>query len=106
MEHRKLPFERVKAGVVAKRTFGSHLPEFDVPLEYDLGIRRDFEINRLTRHQFHRIVPQEAREKKLVHIRRYRQYSGKAGGRIRADRDGNLEPSSLILRARAPKMLG
>src|ERR1700723_4417966 len=51
VKYRVLAFQRVEAGVVTERTFGSHLSEFDMTLEYDLGVCRNFKIDCLACHQ-------------------------------------------------------
>src|SRR6202044_2464162 len=89
-----------------ERSFGSHLPEFDMTLKDDFGVRGNFKIDCLARDQLDWIVPQEARKKKFVHIGRHRQNSAKARRRVRTDRDGNLEPSALLSGTRAPEMFG
>ena len=54
MENRKLVFQRIKARVVAERTFRAQLAERDVAFQHNLSIGGHFEIDRFTLHQLDR----------------------------------------------------
>src|ERR1700735_5695628 len=70
VKYRKLPFERIKARMIAKRPLGAKLPELYVSFQQDFGVRRNFEIHRLAAHQFDGIAPQKPREEEFVKIGR------------------------------------
>ena len=91
MEDRELPFERIKARVVAKGPFGPQFAKFDVSFENDFGVGGHLEIDRLASHQLDWIAAQKAGKKKLVHIGGHGQDAGKAGGRVRSNRHGDFQ---------------
>src|ERR1700728_1258552 len=60
VEDRIGPFQRIKTGVIAERTFRAHFAEIDVALENDFRIGGNFQIHRLAGDQLDRIVAQGA----------------------------------------------
>src|SRR5579862_108426 len=68
VEGGKLVFQRVIAGVIAKRPFDSNVIQIDITFEDELGVGRDFQIDRLALHQFDRLMPQETGKQEFVQI--------------------------------------
>ena len=100
-KRRKLVFERVIAGVVAKGALGADVVEVNVAFEDDLGIGGDFEVHRLALDQFDRFLAQETREQELIQILGERQYPREHGNWVSANccRYLHTTPFPLAFRA-------
>ena len=59
----------------------------DVPLEHDLGVRRDLEVDGLAAHELDRLAAQEPGEHELVDVLRERRARGVGRDGIEPDRD-------------------
>ena len=91
VKHRVLPFQRIKAGVIAEGPFGAHLRKIHVAFEHDFRLRRHFQRAGLAGNHLHRLAPQESREHHLVQVGRNGQDAGQAGDRVGADGHGHVD---------------
>src|SRR5579885_3629017 len=105
MKDGKLPFERIKTGVIAKWSFGACFVQVHEALEHDFRVRRDLQVVGLAGNHFHRLAPQKSSEHHFVKIGRDWQHSRQRRRRVRPNGHAHRNPPCGILRSRAAKML-
>ena len=54
--------------MVAEGAFRAQLAQLHVAFEHDLGVRRNFQIDRLALHDLHRLAAQKAGDQELLHL--------------------------------------
>jgi hypothetical protein len=90
-EERELLGRRVVAGVIAERPLHAAVRRVDPPLEDDLGVRGNLEVDGLAPHELHRRTPEKACDHQLADVLRQRGARGVRGDGIEAERDGDRD---------------
>ena len=85
--------ERIKAGVVPKRTFQSEFAKVDISFQNEFCTGWDFQLDGFARHHFHRFAAQKARKHHFVDIVRERHDTRKDHCRISSNSHGDLHPA-------------
>ena len=72
VEHRAIVVERVKAGMVAERTFAVQLAQVHVAFQYNFGIRGHLDIRCFALHHLDRTPTQKSGDHHFIEVRRQR----------------------------------
>src|SRR5580704_12915771 len=68
VENRVLIVERIKSGVIAKRTFDAEFIEVDVAFENDFCVGGNFQIDGLALYEFHGLLTEESGDDELFDV--------------------------------------
>ena len=95
MEHGVVVGQGVVPRVVAERPLDPGLSRRHVPLQHDLRVGRDLEVDGLALDQLDRLLAKNARDRKLVHLWRQRHRARPHRRRVAAKRDRHVDPLHL-----------